>query len=116
MSRGIYYIFSVKHTVTLHRHGTARSDSRVSHQCEPQPLITVEKWVEELGAENKWNYEARYNSQNRGLSMGESYVSDSYESLKDVIKNEKVIWYEKRETINENALNSASGVFKCLAC
>ena len=36
-----------------------------------QPLITVEKWVEELGTENKWDYEAYYNSQGRGLNLGE---------------------------------------------
>lgn len=82
-----------------------------------QPLITVEKWVEELGTENKWDYEAYYNSQGRGLNLGESYVSDSYEDLKDVIKNEKIIKYEKRETINENApIQCLNGCSQACAC
>ncbi|MCM1055970.1 MAG: hypothetical protein NC394_10675 [Bacteroides sp.] len=68
-----------------------------------QPLITVEKWVEELGTENKWSYEAHYNSHSRGLGLGEDYIGSAYEDLKDVIKNEKTVKYEKRETINENA-------------
>lgn len=82
-----------------------------------QPLITVEKWVEELGAEVKWNNEAQYNSQNRGLGLGEGYVKKEYKELCDVIKNEKVIKYEKRETINENAsiqcLNGDSQICSC---
>ncbi len=91
--------------------------SGVLKVLQNQPLITVEKWVEELGAENKWDYEAQYNSQNRGFGLGESYVSDSYESLKDVIKNEKVISYEKRETINENApIQCLSGCSQACAC
>lgn len=82
-----------------------------------QPLITVEKWVEELGEENKWDYKAQYNSQSRGLGLGESYVSCSYESLKDVIENEKVIKYEKRETINENApIQCLNGCSQACAC
>lgn len=82
-----------------------------------QPLITVEKWVEELGEENKWSFEARYNSQNRGLELSESYVCDSYESLRDVIKNEKIIKYEKRETINENApIQCLNGCSQACAC
>lgn len=82
-----------------------------------QPLITVEKWVEELGTENKWDYEAHYNSHNRGLDLGERYESDSYESLKDVIKNEKIIKYEKRETINENMpIQCLSGCSQACAC
>lgn len=82
-----------------------------------QPFITVEKWVEELGNEEKWDYEACYNSYNHGLGLGESYGSDSYESLKDVIKNEKVIKYEKRETINENMpIQCLSGCSQACAC
>lgn len=73
-----------------------------------QPLITVEKWVEELGDENKWDYEAYYNSHNRSLDLGESYVKNEYSELKDIIKNEKVIKHEKRETINEGSAISVS--------
>ena len=73
-----------------------------------QPLITVEKWVEELGSEAKWNYETEYNSHDRGLGLGEAYVKKEYADMKDVIKNEKIIKYEKRETINEN------GAIECL--
>lgn len=73
-----------------------------------QPLITIEKWVEELGSEEKWSYETEYNSHNRGLGLGESYVKKEYAQMKDVIKNEKIIKYEKRETINEN------GAIECL--
>jgi len=67
-----------------------------------QPLITIEKWVTEVGEENKWDYEAAYNSHPRKLGLGESYVKDTYATRKDVIKNSKIIKYEKRETINEN--------------
>lgn len=66
------------------------------------PLITVEKWVEELGDKNnKWDFSANYNSHNRNLGIGESYVKDKYETLKDTITDEKIIKYEKRETIND---------------
>ena len=68
-----------------------------------QPLVTIEKWVEELGEENKYDYETAYNSHPRALGLGESYVQKPYAELKDVIKNEKIIKYEKRETIDENA-------------
>lgn len=67
-----------------------------------QPLITIEKWVEELGSEVKWDYSTEYNSHDRGLGLNESYVQKKYTEMKDVIKNEKIIKYEKRETINEN--------------
>ena len=91
--------------------------SGVLKVLQNQPLITVEKWVEELGEENKWSFEARYNSQNRGLELSESYVCDSYESLRDVIKNEKIIKYEKRETINENApIQCLNGCSQACAC
>jgi hypothetical protein len=66
-----------------------------------QPLITIEKWVEEVGEEVKWDYETEYNSHDRKLGLGESYVKDKYPELKDIIKNEKIIKYEKRETISE---------------
>lgn len=65
-----------------------------------QPLITVEKWVEESGKEVKWDYETEYNSHDRGLELGESYVQKKYAEMKDVIKNDKIIKYEKLETIN----------------
>ena len=67
-----------------------------------QPLIAIEKWVMELGSENKWDYETEYNSHDRTLGLGEGYVKNPYESLRDEIKNEKTIKYEKRETIDEN--------------
>ena len=51
--------------------------SGVLKVLQNQPLITVEKWVEELGEENKWNYEARYILQHPGLNIGETYVTDS---------------------------------------
>lgn len=57
------------------------------------PTITIEKWVEEEGEENKWEYEAAYSCVNRSLNLGETYTK----SQPDVIKNEKVIAYEKRE-------------------
>ncbi len=63
------------------------------------PLITVEKWVEEEGSENKWDFAAEYNSHNRSLGLGESYVKKGYSEMKDIITNEKIIKYEKRETI-----------------
>lgn len=62
-----------------------------------QPLITVEKWVEELGSEEKWDYSTEYNSHDRGLALGESYVQKSYEEMKDVIKNEKIIEIENKK-------------------
>ena len=68
-----------------------------------QPLITIEKWVMELGEENKYDYETAYNSHPRDLELGEAYVQTPYAELKDVIKNEKVIKYEKRETISEGS-------------
>jgi len=67
-----------------------------------QPLITTEEWVEELGAENKWDFEAEYNSHDRNLGLGESYVQKSYADMKDVFTNQKTVKYEKRETIAEN--------------
>lgn len=60
-----------------------------------QPLITIEKWVMEEGKENKWNYEAEYASVNRNLGLDESYSTNT----PDVIKNEKVIKYEKTKAI-----------------
>jgi hypothetical protein len=83
-----------------------------------QPLITVEKWVEEVGEEVKWDNETEYHSVDRGLGLGESYCKgelaevrqyeggayETYMTHKpDVIKNEKVIKYEKRETISEGS-------------
>lgn len=64
-----------------------------------QPLITVENWVEEEGNENKWDFTAEYNSHDRSLNLGETYVKKAYPEMKDVITNEKTIKYEKRETI-----------------
>lgn len=66
-----------------------------------QPLITVEKWVQEEGAENKWNIQASYASADRKLGIGESYSTES----PDVIQNEKVIKYEKTKGIPENAVS-----------
>jgi hypothetical protein len=65
-----------------------------------QPLVTIEKWVTEAGAENKYNFAAEYNSHDRKLGLGETYVEMPYSERKDVIKNEKTIMYEKRETIS----------------
>ena len=68
------------------------------------PLITVEKWVEEGKDPNqKWNFSANYNSHDRNLGIGESYVKDKYETLKDTITDEKIIKYEKLETISEGS-------------
>ena len=67
-----------------------------------QPLVTIEEWVEELGQENKFDFEAQYNSHDRNLGLGESYVQEDYEELKDVITTERVVKYEKRETLVEN--------------
>lgn len=82
-----------------------------------QPLITIEKWVEELGNEKKWDYSTEYNSHNRSLGLGESYAKKNYAEMKDIIKNEKIIKYEKRETINENepiqCLNGDSQICAC---
>ncbi|MCM1165683.1 MAG: hypothetical protein NC401_06695 [Ruminococcus sp.] len=61
-----------------------------------QPLVTIEKWVKELGNEEKWDYETEYNSHERSLGLGESYVKKNYAEMKDVIKNE----YKKhRQTV-----------------
>lgn len=81
-----------------------------------QPLITIEKWVEESGEEVKWDYETEYNSQDRGLGLGESYVKKEYAEMKDVIKNEKIIKYEKRETISEGSPISVSCTGKASDC
>lgn len=82
-----------------------------------QPLITIEKWVEELGNEEKWDYQTEYNSHNRNLQLGESYVKKPYEEMRDVINNEKIIKYEKRETINENApIQCLGGDSQVCAC
>lgn len=68
------------------------------------PLITVEKWVEEEKDPNqKWDFSANYNSHDRNLGIGESYVKDKYETLKDTITNEKIIKYEKWETIDKGS-------------
>lgn len=81
-----------------------------------QPLITIEKWVEELGGEVKWDYSTEYNSHDRGLGLGESYVKKEYAEMKDVIKNEKIIKYEKRETINEGSPIPVSCTGKASEC
>ena len=60
-----------------------------------QPLITVEQWVTEVGAENKWDCEAQYASVDRNLGLGESYTK----SAPDVIKTSKTIQYEKTRAI-----------------
>lgn len=91
--------------------------SGVLKVLQNQPLITVEKWVEELGKEVKWDYESQYNSHSRNLGLGESYVQNKYSELKDVIQNEKVIKYEKRETIKENApIQCLNGCSQACAC
>lgn len=64
-----------------------------------QPLITIEKWVTEEGAENKWNCSARYASADRKLGLGESYTK----AAPDVISNSKTIKYEKTEGIPQPA-------------
>ena len=51
-----------------------------------QPLITIEKWVEGI----KWNYEAKYASVDRGLGLGESYVKEN----PDIIRNQLNIDYK----------------------
>lgn len=81
-----------------------------------QPLITVEKWVDEEGSENKWDFTAEYNSHDRSLGLGESYVKKEYAEMKDVIKNEKVIKYEKRETISEGSPIPVSCTGKASKC
>lgn len=53
------------------------------------PLITVEKWVEELPG--KWDFKADYNSHEREIKIGENYVKNKYTSLKDIIENKKEI-------------------------
>ncbi|MCL2357477.1 MAG: hypothetical protein FWC70_10070 [Defluviitaleaceae bacterium] len=65
-----------------------------------RPLITHEKWVVEVGQENKYEYEAHYHSHPRDLGLGENYVQTAPNP--DVFTNRKVVKYEKRETINEN--------------
>ena len=65
-----------------------------------QPLITIEKWAEDFPhGLNKWDYETEYNSHDRKIDIGESYVKNPYESLRDVIKNEKVITHGKEFAI-----------------
>ena len=65
-----------------------------------QPLITVEKWVEESDSEVEWDYSAEYNSQDRGLGLGETYIKSNYTEMKDVINNEKIIDNKKhRQTV-----------------
>ncbi len=81
-----------------------------------QPLITIEKWVEELGSEEKWDYSTEYNSHDRTLGLGESYVNKKYAEMKDVIKNEKIIKYEKRETISEGSPIPVSCTGKASEC
>ncbi len=56
-----------------------------------QPLVTIEKWIEDENGENKWDFNAEYNSHNRELGLGESYVKKDYANMKDVIINEKTI-------------------------
>ena len=62
-----------------------------------RPLITHEKWVEEIGEENKYDYEAHYHSHPRELGLGEKYVQTA--PAPDVFKNRKVVKYEKRVAI-----------------
>ena len=66
-----------------------------------RPLITHEKWIMEVGSENKYEYEAYYHSHPRPLGLGESYVTTA--PAPDIFKNRKIVKYEKRETIDENA-------------
>lgn len=56
-----------------------------------QPLISIEKWIEEAESKEKWDYSAEYNSQNRNLGLSESYVKKRYAEMKDVIENKKEI-------------------------
>lgn len=69
-----------------------------------QPLITIEKWVEEEGKENKWEYEAEYASVDRNLGLEESYSTNT----PDIIKNEKVIKYEKRKALEPPLYNDCT--------
>lgn len=74
-----------------------------------QPLITVEKWVEEYGEENKWDIQASYASADRNLGIGESYSTET----PDIIQNEKIIKYEKKKGIPEiNVSCSLTGVIE----
>ena len=65
-----------------------------------RPLVTLCKHIEELGSENKYDYEAYYHSHPRDLGLGEEYVKTAPKP--DIYKNRKIVLYEKRETINEN--------------
>ena len=64
-----------------------------------QPLITIEKWVEEGGSESKWDFTAEYNSHNRKFGLDETYVQKKYAEMKDVISNEKEIDGKKHKQI-----------------
>ena len=59
-----------------------------------QPLITIEKWDCESAAEYKWEYETQYNSIDRVLELGESYVENKYNERADIIINRKRIGNE----------------------
>ena len=75
-----------------------------------QPLITIEKWSEDFPhALNKWDYEAEYNSQDRSLGLGESYVKNAYEVLRDVIQNEKYTTHGKELVIDGPPLPCTCG-------
>lgn len=64
-----------------------------------QPLLTIEKWVEESGNKEKWDNSAAYNSQNRNLNLNESYAQKKYAEMKDVIESEKEIEGKKHRQI-----------------
>ena len=73
-----------------------------------RPLITHEKWVEEIGEENKYEFEAEYHSHPRDLGLGEEYIKTA--SKPDIFKNRKIVKYEKRETISEgNPIQNTCG-------
>jgi hypothetical protein len=75
-----------------------------------QPLVTIEKWSEDFAHSlNKWDYETEYNSHDRKIGIGESYVKTPYETLKDVVKNEKVITHGKEFTISGPSLPCTCG-------
>lgn len=67
-----------------------------------QPLITIERWYDEESDSKKWDYKTEYNSHDRRLELGESYVKNKYKDLRDIIENEKNIdgkWHKQTMTV-----------------
>lgn len=64
-----------------------------------QPLITIEKWGDEDSEKKKWDFTAEYNTHNRELGLGESYVRKNYSTIKDIVTNEVIIENKKNKEI-----------------